>query len=107
MPENRLNAELLGDVVLARASDSADDSVATATAFPPARFPHWVHRIRYRCMACHPGLFEERVGASTLTMAELQSGGACGSCHNGREAFSLFNCDRCHVPVQAERDSVP
>ncbi|MFQ5693324.1 MAG: hypothetical protein ACE5IM_09815 [Nitrospinota bacterium] len=34
----------------------ADILPKAETAFyPPATFPHWVHVIRYRCFACHPG----------------------------------------------------
>jgi c(7)-type cytochrome triheme protein len=66
---------------------------------PPAVFPHWVHRIRFRCMACHPSVFEMRKGANPVTMAAMKQGAYCGKCHNGTVAFSpeLQSCYRCHV----------
>ncbi len=90
-------AELLGTVTLARRPDTAEAARRGAASFPPARFPHWVHRIRYRCGACHPSLFQTRAGGDTLTMAALSGGLACGRCHDGRAAFALLACNRCHV----------
>lgn len=93
------------DVVLARRADTS--SASGQQQFPQARFAHWVHRIRYRCMACHPGLFQLQAGADTLTMGEIRRGAACGACHNGREAFGLLECNRCHVAQQGSEGSQP
>ncbi len=101
--EGSATAELLGDLTLTRSGESA-----TANgSFPLARFPHWVHRIRYRCDACHPEPFEARAGTTATTMQSMQQGGTCGRCHNNREAFGLFECNRCHVPPEVRSDSVP
>jgi c(7)-type cytochrome triheme protein len=81
------------DVVLAR--EGADENVEAA--FPRARFPHWRHRIRYRCTACHPSLFAMRAGTDTLTMAAMGDGAACGACHDGEVAFDLVDCTKCHT----------
>ncbi len=106
MPGGRATAELLGDVQLARRS-AGDSAAAGATPFPPARFSHWTHRIRYRCTACHPGAFETRAGADTLTMDVLRRGEACGLCHDGRAAFGLVECNRCHMPGTNRRAAMP
>lgn len=98
--------ELADDVVMVRAADSSGQSPAVG-AFPAARFPHWMHRIRYRCSACHPSLFEAKTGADTLTMADIRQGRACGACHDGRSAFSAMECSRCHAAPRTARDSVP
>jgi len=68
-------------------------------SLPVARLPHWVHRIRYRCKACHPALFVPRAGANAMTMTEINRGEACGRCHDGRAAFraGFGTCNRCHV----------
>lgn len=92
------------DITFVRRTDST--AVGRAT-YPPARFAHWVHRVRYRCMTCHPGLFAAQAGADTLTMDEMGRGRACGVCHDGRNAFGLFECRRCHVAQQVKRDSLP
>ncbi|MBI2565557.1 MAG: hypothetical protein HYV63_00810 [Candidatus Schekmanbacteria bacterium] len=69
---------------------------------PPAYFPHWLHRIRFRCSACHPDTFEMRKGANPIKMTEIQKGRYCGKCHNGSVAFAVAfdTCYRCHKPAQ-------
>lgn len=63
----------------------------------PVIFPHWFHRIRFRCKVCHSELgFEMRAGANNVTMAEIVEGKFCGMCHNGRIAWSVENCALCH-----------
>jgi len=62
----------------------------------PAYFPHWVHRLKYKCYACHDGLFPMRRGA-TPTMAAMTRGESCGACHNGKVAFGTDTCHRCHM----------
>jgi len=85
------------DIVFPRDSTAA----ASAGALPPSVFPHWVHRIRYACTACHPTLFPMEVGATKLTMAAMERGDQCGACHKrGQGAFALLECGRCHVPSQ-------
>jgi c(7)-type cytochrome triheme protein len=78
----------LGDVVYSHQSGS--DKIA------PAYFPHWVHRIKFKCYACHDDLFPMRHGANP-TMAAMAKGESCGACHNGKVAFGVDTCQRCHV----------
>ncbi len=80
-----------GDVVFKRKDGQAGT--------PPAVFPHWVHRIRYKCYACHPTPFQMKAGAETITMDAIQEGKLCGACHNGKIAWdvSFETCNRCHV----------
>jgi len=70
-------------------------------AFPPSIFPHWVHRINYRCDACHDNLFEMKYSATPITMDLMKEGKVCGACHNGKAAFasSFQTCIRCHTSV--------
>lgn len=100
MPEGRATPALLGDLTFTRRGDSG-----AAGAFPPAQFSHWVHRVRYRCAACHPSPFEARAGANAITMTEMQKGRQCGRCHDGRAAFPLAECNRCHVPARSREGS--
>lgn len=63
----------------------------------PVLFPHWFHRIRFRCVVCHSELgFEMRAGANQVTMDEIVQGKFCGACHDGETAWSTENCDLCH-----------
>lgn len=104
MPPNRAEPEFLGTVQLHRAGDSTGNARQVQTdSLASASFPHWVHRIRFRCKACHMQLFEPRAGANTVTMRMIKEGQACGQCHNGRDAFAatIGTCQRCHVPPPA------
>ncbi|WP_207063246.1 c(7)-type cytochrome triheme domain-containing protein [Motiliproteus sp. SC1-56] len=63
----------------------------------PVIYPHWFHRIRFRCKVCHFELgFEMRVGSNDITMGKIIDGQYCGMCHNGEIAWSVEHCDRCH-----------
>lgn len=81
-----------GDVVFKR-KDGGGGGIA------PAVFPHWVHRIRYKCYACHPAPFEMKAGANNVSMVAIQEGKFCGACHNGKIAWavSFETCNQCHV----------
>lgn len=81
-------ASTLGDIVYSR--QGSTDALA------PAYFPHWVHRIQYKCYACHDELFPMRRGANP-TMAAMAKGESCGACHNSKIAFGVDTCHRCHV----------
>lgn len=77
------------DVVLNRYSDAA--------GMRPVVYPHWFHRIRFRCKVCHHELgFEMRAGANDVKMQDLAQGKFCGMCHNNQIAWGLENCNLCH-----------
>ena len=78
-----------GDVVLNKRAEKE--------GMAPVIFPHWFHRIRFRCKVCHSELgFEMRAGANQVTMAEIVQGKFCGACHNGEIAWATENCRLCH-----------
>lgn len=81
-----------GDITFQREAQEGDT--------PPAIFPHWAHRIRFKCYACHPGLFQMKAGANPIKMEEIRTGKWCGTCHNGTTAWPVTfeTCSRCHVP---------
>jgi len=66
--------------------------------FASARFPHWIHRMQYKCYACHDGIFQMKAGADPITMDAILEGKFCGVCHDGKRAFpvAFYTCDRCH-----------
>ena len=77
------------DVVLNRNSEAA--------GMRPVIYPHWFHRIRFRCKVCHHELgFEMRAGANHVTMGDIYEGKFCGMCHNNQIAWGLENCNLCH-----------
>ncbi len=57
-PSTPKQAALTDDVIL---HQPGADSAGSAP-YSRARFPHWVHRVRYSCSACHPALFEMHNG---------------------------------------------
>ncbi len=59
-------------------------------------FPHWFHRIRFKCKACHEDIFILRAGANDINMTKIMEGEFCGRCHNGMTAWEPLYCDRCH-----------
>ena len=63
----------------------------------PVVFPHWFHRMRFRCKVCHHELgFKMRAGSNNITMNDIIDGKFCGMCHNDKIAWGPANCDLCH-----------
>lgn len=88
-----------GDVVLNNYSDEA--------AVNPVVFPHWFHRIRYTCKACHADLnIKMEAGANKIKMSDIMEGQFCGSCHDGETAWSIENCELCHSGKPGIKTSV-
>ncbi len=97
------------DSVASAPTDSTETPEATERIFvtaslPNAVFPHWLHRIRFQCRVCHMKVFEPRLGANEITMASIDEGRHCGTCHDGNTAFavSFDSCQLCHLPVEAD-----
>jgi len=83
--------------VQAEYADVVLNKRAEKEGMPPVIFPHWFHRIRFRCKVCHQELgFKMRVGANDINMDKITQGKFCGVCHTGEIAWSLENCDLCH-----------
>ena len=88
-----------GDVVLNKHSEAA--------GVRPVIFPHWFHRIRFRCKVCHHELgFVMRAGGNDISMAEIVDGKFCGMCHNGEVAWSVENCDLCHTGLSGLKSGI-
>lgn len=102
MPGNQAMAEY-GDVVL--------NNTSKAVGMNPVIFPHWVHRAKYSCRACHESLgFKMKVGTSGITMQKIFAGEYCAVCHNGKTAFETAKCQLCHsgkkeLPTQVHRST--
>ena len=73
----------------------------------PVIFPHWFHRIRFRCKVCHTELgFKMRAGSNNITMNDIMEGRFCGACHNNIIAWPLEHCDLCHSGVSGLRSGI-
>ncbi len=81
-----------GDIIMNQKADSmrradVDDVV----------FPHWFHRIRYRCNVCHESIFKLKAGSNDINMEKIgEKKQMCGKCHNGLIAWDVVECERCH-----------
>lgn len=68
----------------------------------PVRFSHSLH-LSYgtTCGDCHHKIFKKQIGnadkGGSMTMETLEAGKYCGTCHNGKQAFSVKDdCEQCH-----------
>ena len=89
----------IAPVAAARAeyADVVLNKRAEAEGVRPVVFPHWFHRVRFRCAVCHDELgFKMRAGSNEITMKDIVDGKFCGGCHNGDIAWSPDRCDLCH-----------
>jgi c(7)-type cytochrome triheme protein len=93
-----------GDVVINNYSDKA--------GMRPVVFPHWFHRVRYRCKVCHGDLgFQFKAGGNEINMLKIIDGQFCGACHNGEIAWNVENCNLCHsakpgLPTQVHESTM-
>jgi c(7)-type cytochrome triheme protein len=100
---DRAEAEY-GDVVINEFSEDA--------GMRPVVFPHWFHRIRFRCKVCHGDLgFAFKAGANEINMVKIIDSQYCGACHDGDVAWSIENCELCHsgqpnTPTQVHHSTV-
>src|SRR4051812_21912255 len=101
-------------VNLARAEygDIVINNYADGAGVRPVVFPHWFHRVRFRCKVCHSDLgFKFKAGGNEINMVKIIDGQFCGACHNGGVAWSVENCDLCHsakpaTPTQVHESTV-
>lgn len=89
---------LMGSVAVhAEYGDIVINRQAEKNGMRPVIFPHWFHRIRFRCKVCHAELgFNMRAGSNLITMSDIIDGRFCGACHNNDIAWSPERCDLCH-----------
>ncbi len=66
------------------------------------RFAHEKHTTSNTCGVCHSaGMFSMSKGSTKVTMDEIYNGESCGACHNGKKAFSSYDCNKCHEKTPA------
>ena len=62
----------------------------------PTHFSHKFHIEVATCTACHPKLYAPNQKNRRVGMAAMEKGMSCGACHNGKQAFSVKECSKCH-----------
>jgi c(7)-type cytochrome triheme protein len=62
-------------------------------------FDHDVHvrKLKNDCTVCHNSLYQIGKKNPVTTMAEMEQGKSCGTCHNKVKAFHVAECVRCHI----------
>ncbi len=62
----------------------------------PTPFSHKKHLAKIKdCSTCHTKIY--KLGKNpTVTMAEMGKGKSCGACHDGKRAFGVNKCAKCH-----------
>lgn len=77
-------------------------TVEFASSMGKVTFDGEVHADKgLKCANCHtePKLFAKKIGSDKITMAAMNEGKFCGSCHDGKTAFSVKSqddCMKCH-----------
>lgn len=62
-----------------------------------AIFRHSTKMAKLECTECHDKLFLTGKQHEKREMEQLVEGKSCGTCHNGRKAFSVTaHCKNCH-----------
>jgi c(7)-type cytochrome triheme protein len=60
-------------------------------------FSHTNHTSLYKCGECHPMTYKTSRSKTRVSMNAMEAGKSCGSCHDGKTAFSVKeNCASCH-----------
>lgn len=62
----------------------------------PVVFTHALHEKRNKCDVCHDSVFVKKRGANDINMSKNSKGQYCGKCHDGKIAYPLLRCERCH-----------
>ena len=98
---------LLAGAAMAEYGDVVLNRRAEAEGVRPVVFPHWFHRIRFRCKVCHSELgFQMRAGSNVVSMADIIDGKFCGMCHNGQVAWGPDRCDLCHSGKRGQASGI-
>lgn len=74
------------------------DRAAKKNQGQPVVFRHWSHRAKYSCRLCHVDLeFSMQLNETGITEDDNKNGRYCGTCHNGKDAFAISECTKCHA----------
>ena len=70
-------------------ADVVINEYSEAAGMRPVVFPHWFHRVRFRCKVCHGDLgFQFKAGGNDINMVKIIDGQYCGACHDGDASAS-------------------
>ncbi len=90
----------VGFAALAIAQDPPADIVFENAMLGNTTFKHSTHTeaAKLQCTDCHPDVFPMKVKEVLITMADMNAGKNCGTCHKeGGKAFAATECVKCHI----------
>lgn len=92
-------------IALRLPADLVFNSASDAPGVVVFRHASHVAIARGSCVTCHPRPFRILHPARRTSHAEMDAGGSCGACHDGKAAFSIAHpdsCEFCHTGPAAE-----
>jgi len=89
-----------GDIVMTNTREGMEEGEVEAVVFP-----HWFHRIRFRCKVCHEDTFKTDKGSNDVNMDAISAGEQCGMCHDGSVAWDPLECESCHMYPMEQLDA--
>ncbi len=90
---------LLGAASVALAIVGGGDITFDVKGAGKVVFSHDMHvsHARINCTDCHAAIYTTKEKHQPVTMAQMAQGKSCGTCHDGKWAFSVKeNCKQCH-----------
>ena len=87
----------------ALAAAGGGDVTFPLEGIPSVMFSHDSHvgKAKQKCSDCHYALYTNHAQRKAVGMSGMRQGKSCGSCHDGKRAFSVAtkqNCEKCHKP---------
>ncbi|HIJ81264.1 MAG TPA: cytochrome C [Desulfuromonadales bacterium] len=76
--------------------ETPPEKVFTIKNAGTVQFSHLKHKTKFSCGDCHNAIIATGVAVKRYSMAEMDKGGSCGACHDGKTAFSVKSCSKCH-----------
>jgi c(7)-type cytochrome triheme protein len=73
-----------------------NSSVSIGKGEMAVRFNHEKHASPSKCNDCHPRLFQIKKGSNKIALADHNQSKSCFGCHDGKKAFSQYDCSSCH-----------
>jgi c(7)-type cytochrome triheme protein len=76
---------------------TVDEVLMPIPDFGTLSFRHSKHLGMFTCTDCHDALYKPDKTNQHVSMLQMQQGKSCGSCHDGKSAFSVKgDCAKCH-----------
>ena len=70
------------------------DNFSKRHRLAPVVFDHWLHRAKFTCRLCHVDIgFAMNANETRIRAVDNSNGYYCGSCHDGKAAFSSCKSD--------------